>query len=84
MTDQQNEWKIVENKYKGVVYTKGNDTIGWNFCYVDKTLLDQIHREAKKKLFYEIKKELFGEDISCLINKDDWKKLRAKTLGEKQ
>lgn len=44
--DNTKHWKIVEDKHNGIVYTEGNDEIGWKFCYVDKTLLDQLKSEA--------------------------------------
>lgn len=82
------EWKIIEDKHKGVVYSEGNDKIGYNFCYVEKTLLDQLRRdaklEAKKELLDEIE-EFLGdcEYDNNMCGSPQWKELRAKTLGEK-
>jgi hypothetical protein len=72
MTQPDDEWKIIEDKHKGVVYSMSKDKEGYKFCYVDKTLLDQIRREAvterdsywkhiNKSQEYIIKKELLDE-----------------------
>ena len=57
---------------------------------VDKTLIDQIRREAQKELLDEIEKQFnyHADDkdlqVHICLSDGEWEEFRAKTLGEKK
>lgn len=46
-TQPPEKWTRLETKTNGIVYTTGDDKIGYKFAFIDNTLIEQLQSEAR-------------------------------------